>query len=166
MNANVDKKAGLDLGALMDESLDNVEEAPDFTTPPNGDYRFKVKECKIEKYIPKPKDGKVFPEAQRIKLLYAIVQTYALASANEQPVPDGSLVSESFMGTEEGVGYFKLKVKKILNADITGVKLRDIIATLAGAEFDARVSIRTTPNPAGGSYENAQINPIVRKEAS
>jgi hypothetical protein len=150
----------LDLDAMMEESLDNVPDAPDFTNPPAGEYSLQVKEVKTEKYKAKAKDGIPEHEAQRIRITYSILQTKSVA-AGDAPVPDGSMFSETFMGTEQGLGYLKSRAKGILNAtDLAGVSLKVLLDTMKGSTFDARITIRKTPNPAGGEYENVQIRVI------
>lgn len=119
MNTPDAKKATLDLGAMMDSSLDNIAEAPDFTNPPAGLYMLECKEAKVDKYSTK-KEPDV--EKQRLKILYAVVSTVQLASDKEPPVPDGSMFSETFQATEEGLSYFKKRIREVMNAsDLTGV---------------------------------------------
>lgn len=146
----------LDLGTMLDETLDLIPDAPEYVTPPAGEYRLSVKDCKIEKY--ETKSGK---SGERIRIIYSIETTYSTAD-NEQPVPDGSMFSETF--TREGLSYFKTRVKNILNVStINGVSLRDVMDTIKGATFDARITIKRIPNPNGGEYENVQIRVISPK---
>lgn len=145
----------LDLGAMMDATLDNIPDAPDFITPPPGIYTLGVKDCKVETY--KPKAG---GEAQRIRILYTVEATEEVA-ANEVPVPDGSMFSETFMATQQGLSYFKSRVKAIMNVDsLAGSSLRDMMESIKGTTFDARITIKKTSNPNGGEYENVQIRVI------
>lgn len=169
--SDADKKASLDLGAMMDETLDNIEEAVGFTNPPAGEYVINVKDCMVEKYTPKPKDGVQEGEKQRFKLLYEVGSTISLADTKEQPVPDGSLFSETFMGTEEGLGYFKKRVREIMNVGtVDGVKLREIMDAVKGTSFTARIKMRITPkdksNPALGTYENVDITVVAPKASA
>lgn len=154
------KKASLDLAGMMDDTLDAIPDAPDFTNPPAGDYTLQVKSCAIETYTPKSTPG---VEAQRVRITYSIIDTKSLANPNEQPVPNESMFSETFMGTEEGIGYFKKAGKAIMNvSDLGGVTFREILSSVTGMTFDARVSVRNTPKPGSKTefYENVSIRVI------
>jgi hypothetical protein len=161
MNApDASKKATLDLGAMMEQSLDNIPEAPDFTNPPAGEYKLELKEAKIDTYTSKAEPD---VEKQRLKILYAVVATVSVAG-KEPPVPDGSMFTETFQATEEGLGYFKKRIKEVMNAtDLAGVTLADMMASVKGQQFDARITIRLSANPAGGNYENVNIRVIPPK---
>lgn len=163
-----DKKASLDLGALLDSTLDNIEEAPDFALPPPGEVRIRCEEIKTEKYTPKPKDGKVLPETQRLRFNYSLVHTYSVSN-DEQPIPDGSLFSETYQGTEEGLSYAKKRIREILNVEsVDGVTLRVMMDECKGKEFDARTSYRLTPNPADkdNPFKNLNMKVIQRVDSS
>lgn len=149
----------LDLNAMVEQSLDNIPDAPDYSNPPAGEYELTVKDVKVETY--KPKAG---GEAQRLKITYAVAQTLSTA-ANESPVPDGTMFTETFQATEMGLGYFKARIKAIMNvSDLNGVSLGDMMSSAKGQEFSARISIKKSPNPAGGEYENLQIRVVAKKE--
>lgn len=159
MNAET-KKATLDLGAMMEQSLDNIPDAPDFTNPPAGEYKLELKEAKIDNYSTK-KEPDV--EKQRLKILYAVVATVSVAG-KEPPVPDGSMFSETFQATEEGLSYFKKRIKEVMNAsDLAGVTLADMMASAKGQQFDARITIRVTKGDNGQDYENVNIRVIPPK---
>ena len=161
MNAPT-QAATLDLGAMMEASLDSIPDAPDFSNPPAGEYRLLCKEAKIDKYETKKEPG---IEKQRLKILYAIEQTVSVAG-NEPPVPDGSMFSETFQATEQGLSYFKKRIKEIMNAsDLSGVTLGDMMETAKGQSFDARITIRKSENPNDkeNPYENVQIRVIPPK---
>lgn len=158
MNTPDAKKATLDLGAMMDESLDNIAEAPDFTNPPPGLYMLECKEAKVDKYTTK-KEPDV--EKQRLKILYAVAQTVQLASDKEPPVPDGSMFSETFQATEEGLSYFKKRIREVMNAsDLTGVSLGDMMTSVKGTVFQARLTIRISKGENGQDYENVNIRVV------
>ena len=149
----------LDLDAMMDVEMDKVETLPDFVTPPNGLYELCVTECKAEKYLPKATAENRNPkEAARIKIFYRVDATL---ESVDLPVKDGSLFSESFMYTEDGLKYFKRQALNILNAkDAAGAKLKDLMDGLKDAAFKAKITIRKTANPAGGEFENVNVRPI------
>jgi len=149
----------LDLESMANETLDAIPDAPDFVTPPNGEYTISVKDAAIDKY--KTKEGEA---KQRLKITYVIDETLSTAE-NEPPVPNGSIFSETFMATEQGVGYFKKRVKEIMQVeDTAGVTLGEMMASVKGMQFKCRITIKKTPNPKGGEYENVQMR-IVKPTA-
>ncbi len=148
----------LDLDAMMDETLDNVPDMPDYQNPPDGLYKLVCKEVKTETYTSKPKDGKPASSGTRIRMTTAVVATTEFPSG--MPVPDGTLFSETFQGTEEGLGYFKARAIKVLNvADVKGVSLRDIYAELTGKEYDAKISTKVS-KVGDNVYENLNVRVI------
>ena len=117
----------------------------------------------IDKY--KAKDGSM---SQRLKITYSVAQTVELAEANEPPVADGTLFTETFQGTEQGLSFFKKRIREILSVDDTaGVTLGDMMASVKGAQFEARISIRkSAKKDSNGAvipnefYENLNIKVI------
>lgn len=159
MDAN---KETLDLGAMMEQTLDAIPEAPDFANPPAGEYNLLCKDAMVDKYKTK-KEPDV--EKQRLKILYSINSTISVAG-NEPPVPDGTMFSETFQATEDGLSYFKKRIREIMNvSDLAGVSLGDMMASVKGTSFDARITIRKTPKPDNKDqpYENVQIKVIPPK---
>jgi hypothetical protein len=147
----------LDLDAMLDNTLDNIEDAPDFLTPPAGEYVLQCIDANIDKYETKREPG---IEKQRMKLTYSIVETISVAG-NEPPAPDNSRFTETFMATEQGLGYFKKRIKEIMGAsDVTGVTLKDMMNSVKGSTFKARLSIRKTTGKDGTEYENLQIRVV------
>jgi hypothetical protein len=141
----------LDMDALLDATLDNVADIPDFLNPPDGLYELAITEAEI-------KPGKEAGKASRIVLTHKVVST---VDTDGVPVPNGSLFQESFQGTEQGLGFFKKQAKKYMNVDdISGVSMREIIASLKGLEYKARVTTKVTKNDAGKEYENVNVRPI------
>lgn len=148
----------LDLDALMDAEMDKVETLPDFVTPPAGSYILSVQEAKIEAFESKAKDNKPAMKGNRIRVTYTVEKTL---ETSEMPVKDGSLFSESFMGTEEGLKYFKRAAMNILNVtDLSGARLKDILDGLKGQQFKCKITIRKSDDGKGGQYENVQIRPV------
>lgn len=150
----------LDLNSMMNDSLDSIPDAPDFVTPPAGEYILSVKDSAIDKYETKKEPG---VEKQRLKNTYVIDETLSTLN-NEPPVPNGSIFTETFMATEQGLGYFKKRIKEIMNAEnVSGVTLADMMSSVKGTQFKARLSIKkSTVN--GQEYENVQIR-VVKAEA-
>ena len=156
MNAPT-QAATLDLGAMMEASLDSIPDAPDFSNPPAGEYRLLCKEAKIDKYETKKEPG---IEKQRLKILYAVEATVSVAG-NEPPVPDGSMFSETFQATEEGLSYFKKRIREVMNAsDLTGVSLGEMMNSVKGTTFQARITIRSTKGDNGQDYVNVNIRVV------
>ncbi len=147
----------LDLDGMLNDTLDNVADVPDYNNPPAGEYRLTVKDAAIDKYKTK-KEPDV--EKQRLKITYSIISTISTA-ANEPPVPDGSLFTETFMATEQGLGYFKKRIKDIMGAtDVTGVTLGDMMTSVKGSEFNARITIKKSKGADGTEYENLSIRVV------
>lgn len=148
----------LDLENMLEASLDDIPEAPDFNNPPAGEYILSCKDACIDKYT---KKGEA-EEKSRLKIIYAVVSTLSTAS-NEPPVPDGSLFSETYQPTQQGLSYFKKRVKEIMGAsDVAGVSLAEMMASVKGVEFNARITIKKSPNPNNpdSPYENIQLRII------
>lgn len=153
------KKESLDLSAMLDQTLDTVPDVPEFINPPAGQYTIEVMKSAVEQYTPKSGTE----EKSRIKNSYKVVSTIAVADSREQPVPDGTMFSETFTGTEEGLGYFKKAAKNILNAStLDGVPLREVMSSLTGVQFNATISIKQTPKKDGSGdfYENIQLRVV------
>jgi hypothetical protein len=145
----------LDLDALLDESMDEVADLPDFITPPAGTYTLGIEDVKLEPYESKDKKTK----GHRINVTYKVIATQ---ETTEPPVPDGSLFSERFTYNEQGKEFFKRAAKKILKDDLQGATFRQIFdAMKAEVVFDAVLSIsKSAPNAEGQSYENVRIRVI------
>lgn len=164
MNANTDantKKLAsiLDIDALMDMEMDKIETLPDFINPPAGLYQLMCKEAKFEKFTSEKLPG---VEQTRIRVTTAVETTYEVENGNS-PVADGSLFSESFQGTEEGVKFFKKAAMGILGvSDFEGAKLRDVMEAVAGVSYKARITVRTTKatDGSGKTYENLNIRAV------
>lgn len=138
---------------MLNQTLDNVAAAPDFSNPPAGEYRLSVKDAKLVKAIAEGKN-------HRLSVTYSVEQTYSTA-ANEAPVPDGTMFSENFQFTDKGLPYFKSRVAAILNvSDVNGVTIGDMLTSIKGQAFDARITIKKSPKEGGGEYENVNIKVI------
>lgn len=143
----------LDLDAFLDSTMDNVPDVPDFLNPPDGNYALKVIEAKIEEYSTKAEPT---VKKNRIRIQYAVEATI---ETKEVPVPDGSMFSENFTATEDGLKYFKKRALGIFDvSDMNGVPVRDILTNLKGAEFKARLTTKITKSKDGQSdFENVNI---------
>ena len=62
------------------------------------------------------------------------------------------------MATEQGLSFFKKRIKEIMGAsDVAGVSLGDMMNSVKGMDFSARVSIKKTKGSDGTEYENIQL---------
>lgn len=148
----------LSIEDLMNTSVDTVEAAPDFLTPPAGDYVLTVNSAKVEKYRTK-KMADTDPDKTRIKIIYAIQEVKQLADANELIPPTGSLFSETFQGSQEGLKYWKKRAIDILGV-CTGSSVKEINDELeaGGYSFVARVTLKkSTDKDTKEEYENINI---------
>lgn len=148
----------LDLDAMMDIKMDEVETLPDFVTPPAGNYSLKVKDAKIEKYSSKAEPT---VKKSRIRMTYIVVATKEVA-AGSLPVADGSMFSETFMGTEDGIKFFKKAAMGALGTtSFEGASIKDVIDGLADVEFDARITIRSSTDAVTKQvFENIQVRAV------
>lgn len=154
-----DQKATiLDLDALLDTEMSAIATLPDYVTPGPSILNLKVTEAGIKEGKP----AKDTPNVKRnnIVIVYSIVSTES-TEGNEQPFANGSLFSDRFQATEEGLEYFKKQAMKILNvADMEGAKLRDIFDALVNVEFKAAITNRKTKNDQGQEFTNVNVRPL------
>lgn len=155
MTENNSNETLLDMDAMLGETMDAVDDVAEFANPPAGEYRLKVISAKPGK---QSKSGNA-----TMQITYAVVETKSTASG-EQPVPDGTMFSERFQWTEQGKPFFKARIKSIMGVDdVSGVTLGDMLASAAGQEFDARITIKKDPKKENGVvvpgefYENIVI---------
>lgn len=145
----------LDMDSLLDSNLSGVKDVPDFIQPPAGNYNLAVSDCKIEEYKTKAKDGKPEAKGMRIRLMYRVDGVIDVV-AGQLPPQEGSLFSENFTATEDGLAFFKKQAKAILNVvDLGDTPLREVIEGLKEATFKAAVSTRKS-----GEYENVNVRPV------
>lgn len=148
----------LDLDSLLDRKMDEVETLPDFVTPPAGVYVLSVKKAETEKYKSKDEPNK---EKLRIRMTYAIDRVVQVKDG-EFPPAVGSLFSETFTATEDGVKYFKKACMGALGVKEFGAdtSLRDVMEGVTGVSFEARITIRKTPGQDGAVFENINIRAV------
>lgn len=146
----------LDLDSLLDDTLDNVEDLPDYITPPTGLYALSIADCKLETFTKRGKDGaKDEPNQVRIRLTYK-VDGVEEVEAGQYPPADGSLFSDTFMFNDMGKAIFKKTAKAILNVDtVDGSPFREIFDALKSTEtFEASIVTKTS-----NGYENVKVTP-------
>lgn len=159
--ANIKTPTILDLDAIMDLEMDSVVTLPDYVTPAAGVYMFTVKEAGVQEG--KAKGDK--PVVHRVRMVMSIDET--IECSDGQPFPNGSLVSDGYQATEDGIAYFKKQAMKVLNVtDMSGAKMRDIFDTLIGTTFKAAVTQKATKGDDGKEYVNIQIRPLHEEPAS
>lgn len=135
----------LDLDALLDSDLKDVEAAPNYVTPENGIYKLVVKDAKAEeKKSTKPEAGK--PDTYAVVILQ-----YEIAIVHEQqegtmPVAPGSLFSDQFQFSEKGLPYLKTRLADILTANgedgvdvVNTTKMSALLIGIKGMEFECQI---------------------------
>lgn len=164
MSENMQDVTILDIDELLDMQMDTVADVPDYVTPETGLYMLSVTEGEIKK-------SKEAGKSARIVVTLRIDATVELAEGS-MPVADGSLFTQSYMGTQDGLGYFKRDCKKMLNQEElpAGLSVRDMFDALkAGDSFKARIttSKRTVQskdadgnNLPAKTYTDVRIDPI------
>lgn len=160
----------LDMDALLDQDMGSVEDLPDYVEPPAGHYDLGITTAEAETYTQKAKaatpstPATEAKECGRIRVTYVVNKTLEV-EGDESPVPDGSLFSETFQLTEQGLGFFKKTAKKILKVEnMEGVNVRELLSELATVEsFDSMITVRETESN-GKTYTNTNVRPIVKEE--
>ena len=150
----------LDIDALLDSTLDSVPDIPDYLNPPTGNYTLSVIEAEIKAGKPADPAKKQAAKAARLVITYKVDSTI---ETDGIPVPDGTLFTEGFQGTEEGITFFKKQAKKLLNVeDLSGVTIRDILEALKGVQNLSAMLKNTTTQSEDGKreYENVNVRPI------
>ncbi len=144
----------LDLEDMANDTLDEIQEAPDYINPPAGDYVIKSISGKIGKF--EHDDGTV---NQNITLILSVLRTLELVSSDEPPVPDGSLFTIRFQGTSDGLATFKRELRKMADIESTaGMTINSAFELLeSGLEFSARISYSRYKDRNGEVRESIRI---------
>jgi hypothetical protein len=125
----------LNLDDLLGQSLDSVEAAPEFVQLENGLYNLSVKDTKAEKKASKDKTKGDY---------ILLTLQYQVDEVHEQegtPIKVGSLTSESFMMSEQGLPYFKGRIAQIAVAnggsedDVNGLSVKEALEAVKGMAF-------------------------------
>ncbi len=156
----------IDLDNLDDISLEGVASAPEFIEPPHGRYKLGV-QAKIEEYekdevVNKEKTGEKV-KAKRIRFTYSIQEVLELKDKKELQPAEGSMFSETFTATSEGLPYFKTRATAILG-DLGGATIKEVVSELnnEAISFTADVKTRTTKNKDADGNEKEFTNVNVR----
>lgn len=75
-----------DIDSLLDADLGEIEDLPDFVTPPNGFYKLTVE---VDK-------KKVMKDKKAVQFKFHVVETIQLNNPAEVPVKEGSLFTQAF----------------------------------------------------------------------
>lgn len=151
----------LNLDDMLGQSLETVQAAPDFVQLENGVYILSVKDTKAEKKASKDK-------AKGDYILLTL--QYEVAEVIEQegtPIKVGSLTSESFMFTEQGLPYFKGRVAQIAVAnngseeDVNGLSVKEALDAVKGMAF--KVNAKQSKN---GERVNIRLQNIRAADAA
>lgn len=135
----------IDLDNLDSISLEGVEAAPEFIEPPHGRYRLGV-QAKIEEYekdevVDKEKTGEKI-KAKRIRFTYTIQETLELKSKKDLVPAEGSMFSENFSATSEGLPYFKTRSTAILG-DLGNATIKEVINELNNEAISFTADVKT-----------------------
>lgn len=138
----------LDIDSIMDMDMGKVETLPDYVNLSKGVYVLKCTKAETVKY---PAKGDK-PASAGFRIQYELMDT---KETNELPFPNGSLVSEGFTLTEDGLKYFKKRAMNLLNvASLEGASLKDVMDSMVGVQATVVVTIRTSEKD-GKQYENS-----------
>lgn len=99
-----------------EDTLDDIQEAPDFIQPPAGVYMLKTISGKIGEYTYTSDEGED-DSGENIQFVIAVEETVELISDKEPPVPDGSLFMKKYKGTVEDVAKCKRDFRKMAGLD-------------------------------------------------
>lgn len=145
----------LNLDDLLGQSLDSVEAAPEFVQLENGLYNLSVKDTKAEKKASKDKTKGDY---------ILLTLQYQVEEVHEQegtPIKVGSLTSESFMMSEQGLPYFKGRIAQIAVAnggsedDVNGLSVKEALEAVKGMAF--KVNAKQSKN---GDRTNVRMQNI------
>lgn len=159
----------LDMETVGDLSFDDMEEAPGFIQPPNGEYELTVTKAEIQKYMKKDDAGKASIPAKRFRHIYSIARVISLEDAAEQEPPVGALFSEQF-GIPDGAKYWKPKAKAILGDKMgPGLTVDNVVKELNSGTYNfiAKVTnkkgepAKEGPNK-GKSFTNTNVRVVGR----
>lgn len=146
----------LDLDALLDGNLEAVPDVPDYVTPPEGTYQLSVADIALDNSR-KDKTGKP------VIVIITTLKVEATLETKSMPVADGSMFTERFTHSEEGLKYFKRFAKNILNvSDLGDASLRDIFATLKDSGVFKAVLTHSTSTVGEGDNKKEYVNTRMR----
>lgn len=144
-----------DLNSL---NFDEIEEAPGFVVPPEGSYRLELNKACQETYKTKKEPNK---QRRRLAHYYKIVKVVSLNDPKEKVPSEGSMFSERWQLTPDGLKYWKSRAKALLgDADTTGMNLGGVLEALnvASPVVDCNIKHKVVKNKEDGKdYVNIQM---------
>lgn len=161
-------KTLLTLDQLNEMGADTVEAAPEFVDPPKGRYAC-LAQAKFENFKKEDRETGIEEEGVRIRVIYSIDSVAQLKDPLELQPAKGSLFSETFMGTAEGLRYFKTRAQGILG-DLGNAKWGEVIAAINGhkepflVDIGRRTSKSKDKDGNEKTYENLTIKVVGEKD--
>lgn len=155
----------LDLDNIDGMSFNDIEDPPEFVTPPDGVYDLLLTKAGFETYTPKGETAK----KRRIAHYYEIVGVTELSDVSEQAPKAGDKFSERWQINPEGMKYWKGKAQAILGTEVGNVTVGNVLADLDKGQYRFRAKISNkktvgkegTPN-AGKEFTNTNVKVIAR----
>lgn len=118
--------SALNFGSILDRTMDQIEDAPEFAALPPGIHTVKIIE--IKQTAQKRKDG----EVPTLRFKYELIETVEMADAAKTPPTAGSISTENFGLDEQGLPYLKKHVKDAWDK-MPQSSLGEVIQSLEGA---------------------------------
>ncbi len=162
----------LDLDSLLDQSMNDVKEAPNFIEPENSTlilsvvkFDVEIKETSAKKKEEAAKEGKaVADKYAQISAQYKILEVVE-QDAGTPPMKVESLFGETWLAEGKGLEFFKTRACDI--AESQGVdreefgnsSLRQQIAALNGGGIDFKANIKKVKR-ANSEFFNVRIENI------
>lgn len=165
----------IDLDALLDGGLANVEAAPEFITPDTGDYHLALVDLKVDTIEVKDATKRAERASRgesntihKIRVTHQVINTLLLEDESKRPPKPMSLVSEDFNLDEKGLSFYKARMADILEANGVAAEsldegsLREQLETLpqAGFVYYAHIKSTTRTMDDGREFDNIRISQI------
>lgn len=158
----------IDVDAMLDGNLADVEAAPDYVTPPSGVANVVVAKVDAEQFKKNVygDDGQPTGEkedAVRIRITRGIEGYVEYAEDDALPVNAGSLYSDTYMYDEKGLGMFKRDAAAILGveaAELDDLSLRDIFSALTEMPAQTCVIKTSTTKRGENEYTNTKTTVV------
>lgn len=158
----------IDVDAMLDGNLSEVQAAPDYVTPPSGTANVRISEVKAEKFEKAVRDEEGKPtgakeDALRIRMTREIVEYIEYAEDNALPVNPGSLYSDTYMYDEKGLPLFKRDAAAVLGVDageLDDLSLRDLFEALQQTEAVTCVIKTSTVKRGENEFTNTKTTVV------
>lgn len=142
----------VDLDALLNQSLNDIPDQPDFVVPKVGAYMIMVKEI--------DRNG-VINDKKAIKFLYSIVEALEIKGTEGDDVKTGDVFGEAFfVNTQKGAAFVAGHLKKLLNPvelRMNTHSLGESMAAFKGCTVAAVITHRRDKN------DKTKVYPQVKK---